>query len=93
MIFMVHYYNKKQFITNHLTNYITKKNSITNTENVLNIKKTFLRSIILQMFSEVKAIILKMIYIRNTIIEHPITKITKLSILITIIMMLLIIIR
>ena len=46
MIFMVHYYNKKQFITNHLTNYITKKNSITNTENVSNIK-TFPRSIIL----------------------------------------------
>ena len=25
-----HYYNKKQFITNNLTNYITKRNSITN---------------------------------------------------------------
>ena len=30
-----HYYYQKQFTTNHLTNYITKKNSITNTENVL----------------------------------------------------------
>ena len=40
-----HYYNKKQFITNNLTNYITKRNSINNTENVLNIKKTFLRRI------------------------------------------------
>ena len=36
-----HYYNKKQFVTNHLTNYITTKNSITNTENVLNIRKDF----------------------------------------------------
>ena len=31
--------------------------------------KTFLRSIILQMFSEVITITLKMIYIRNMIIE------------------------
>ena len=37
-----HYYNKKQFITSNSTNYITKGNSINNTENVLNIKKTFL---------------------------------------------------
>ena len=36
-----HYYNKKQFIPNHLTNYITKINSITNIENVLNMKKDF----------------------------------------------------
>ena len=73
----MNYYNKKQFTTNHLTNYLTKKNSITNTENVLNIKKkAFLLSIILQMLSEVIAIILKIIYIRNTIIEHPITQIT-----------------
>ena len=27
-----HYHNKKQFITNNLTNYITKRNSITNNE-------------------------------------------------------------
>ena len=29
-----HYYNKKQSITNNLTNYITKGNSINNAENV-----------------------------------------------------------
>ena len=40
-----HYYNKKQLITNSLTNYITKRNSINNTENTLNVKKTFLRRI------------------------------------------------
>ena len=40
-----HYYNEKQFITNNLTNYITKRNSITNNENILNIKKSFLRRI------------------------------------------------
>ena len=34
-----HYYIKKQLITNNLTNYITKRNSINNTENVLDIKK------------------------------------------------------
>ena len=34
------------------------------------ILKTFLRSIILQMFSEVITITLDIIYIRNTIIEH-----------------------
>ena len=33
-----HYYNKNQFITNHLTNYMANNNRITNTENVLNIK-------------------------------------------------------
>ena len=36
-----HYYNKKQLITSNLTNYITQRNSITNTENVSNIKKDF----------------------------------------------------
>ena len=36
-----HYYGKKQFITNNLTNYITKINSTNNTENVLNIKRLF----------------------------------------------------
>ena len=29
-----HCYNKKQLITNNLTNYMTKKNSITNTGNL-----------------------------------------------------------
>ena len=33
-----HYYNKKQYTTNNLTNYITKINSTNNTEHVLNIK-------------------------------------------------------
>ena len=33
-----HYYNKHQFITNNLTNYITRNNSINNTENILNVK-------------------------------------------------------
>ena len=60
--------NKKQFATNNLTNYIATGNSITNNGNVSNIKKTFLRSIILQMCLEVIAIILKIMYIRNMII-------------------------
>ena len=38
-----HYY-KKQFITNNLTNYVTKRNSINNVEDLL-IVKTFLRRI------------------------------------------------
>ena len=36
-----HYYNKKQFITNSLTNYITKNNTINNTENIFNVKTDF----------------------------------------------------
>ena len=62
-----HYHNKKQFVTNHLTNYITKQNNTTNTKNALNIK-TFLRSIILQMLSEAITITLNITYTRNTII-------------------------
>ena len=34
------FYNSKQFVTHNLTNYITKRNSITNTEHVSDIKKT-----------------------------------------------------
>ena len=49
---------------------MTKENSITNNTNVLNIKRTFLRSIILQMLSEAITITLKISYIRNTVIEH-----------------------
>ena len=36
-----HYYNKKQFITNNLTNFITKKNTINNNEHILNVKKDY----------------------------------------------------
>ena len=36
-----HYYNKKQFITNNLTNNITKKNTINNNEHILNVKKDY----------------------------------------------------
>ena len=70
-IFIVKTIRNKQ-----LTNYITKKNSITNNENVLNIKKNFLRNIILQMCLEAIAIILKIMYIRNMVIESSITQIT-----------------
>ena len=42
-----HYYNnRKQVITNNLTSYITKLNSIHNTENILNVKKVFLLRVI-----------------------------------------------
>ena len=67
---------KRQFITNNLTNYITKGNSTTNDGHVLNIKKTCLRSIILQMCLEVITIILKMMCIRNAVVESPMTQIT-----------------
>ena len=67
---------KKQFITNNLTNYITKKNSLTNTENALNTKRTFPRSIILQMCLGAITTILKIMYIRNMIIESPVTQVT-----------------
>ena len=40
-----HYYNKKQSITNNFTNYITKRNSINDTENILHVLKAFLRRI------------------------------------------------
>jgi hypothetical protein len=36
-----HIYNKKHYITNDITNNITKKNIITNNDNILNIKKDF----------------------------------------------------
>lgn len=36
-----HIYNKRQYTTNNLANYITKKNIITNNDNILNIKKDF----------------------------------------------------
>ena len=52
------------------------------------ILKTFLRNIILQMFSEVITITLELVYIRNMRIESPITQITQLKILITIVMVL-----
>ena len=35
------YYNKKQFINNNIINNITKKNTINNTENILNVKRDF----------------------------------------------------
>ena len=70
------YCTKKQFITNNLTNYITKKNSLTNTENALNTKRTFPRSIILQMCLGAITTILKIMYIRNMIIESPVTQVT-----------------
>ena len=64
-----HCYIKAQFITNNLTNYITKINNTTNTENVFKISNnTFLRSIILQMCLGVITVILKIMYIRNVII-------------------------
>ena len=36
-----HIYNKRQYTTNNLAHYITKKNIITNNDNILNIKKDF----------------------------------------------------
>ena len=36
-----HDFLKKETITNNLTNYITKRNSINNTENILHDKKDF----------------------------------------------------
>ena len=36
-----HIYNKKHYVTNDITNNITKKNIITNNDNILNIKKDF----------------------------------------------------
>jgi hypothetical protein len=36
-----YYYNKKQFINNNIINNITKKNTINNTEHILNVKKDF----------------------------------------------------
>ena len=40
-----HDYAEKQFINNSIINNITKKNTINNTEHILNVKKTFLRRI------------------------------------------------
>ena len=40
------FYDKQQLVTNSLTNYITKESRTTNNEHVVNINKTFLRSII-----------------------------------------------
>ena len=51
-------------------------NNITNNGNVLNIKNTFLRSIILQMCLAVVTIILEIMYILNMIIESSITQLT-----------------
>ena len=36
-----HHYNKKQYITNNITNNISKQNNIVNSENILNIKKDY----------------------------------------------------
>ena len=62
-----------------MANYITKANSITNTEHVLTIKKAFLRSIILQMRLEAITVIENNVYnkydnrifnITNNITKH-----------------------
>ena len=55
--------------------------------------RTFLRSIILHMFSEVLAITLKQRCIRNMILEHSTQQDIYLNILITIVIVLLIITR
>ena len=58
-----HCYNKKQFITNNLTNYVTTNNSITNTESVFNIKNFSTKHYITNVFRS-----------NNGYIEHNVYK-------------------
>ena len=88
-----YYYNKKQFINNNIINNITKKNIINNNDNVLNVKKDFsTKNYISNNYKS------QIDYIENNLYKKQDNRTFNntnniISILITIVMMLLIIIR
>ena len=88
------FFHKKQHINNSIINNITKKNIINNNENVLNVKRDYsYKTYIANNYKSHTGYVEKKAYIRNKIIEHPITQITYISILTNIQLMCLITIR